>query len=81
MIDKGSNPHDPHDWIKEDHPATEDQEVYLDALIAQSGEPAPEGDLSRTEAANLIEELREETGDTDTLDAASDDDLTMNRDK
>lgn len=61
--------------------ATDAQIVYLDALTSQAGESAPDGDVSKTEATKIIQELRQETGVDDTTDTADDDIVSLHRDQ
>lgn len=52
---------DPKDWTTGDEPMTGAQESYLDTLARQAGE-AVDGDLTKAEASEKIEELRHKTG-------------------
>ncbi|WP_433604545.1 DUF3072 domain-containing protein [Dactylosporangium sp. CA-139114] len=52
---------DPADWVTGDEPMTGPQESYLHTLAREAGENVPE-DLTKAEASELIDELRQETG-------------------
>ena len=52
---------DPADWVTGDEPATGAQESYVHTLAHQAGEEVPD-DLSKAEASQKIDELREELG-------------------
>ena len=53
---------DPKDWKSGDDPATPSQESYLETLAEQAGEQPPEGALTKAEASEEIDRLREEAG-------------------
>jgi DUF3072 family protein len=53
---------DPKDWKSGNDPITDAQQVYLDTLSAEAGEPTPREDLTKAEASEKIDELRAETG-------------------
>ena len=53
---------DPSQWTTGDEPMTGAQESYLNTLSRQAGEEAPPEDLTKAEASEKIEELREKTG-------------------
>lgn len=48
------------DWIAEDEPMTDTQRVYLETLAGETGEPTPPDDLTKAEAAALIDQLKQE---------------------
>ncbi|WP_035857424.1 DUF3072 domain-containing protein [Cryptosporangium arvum] len=52
---------DPSDWVTGDEPATGAQDSYLHTLARQAGEEVPD-DLTKAEASEKIDELREELG-------------------
>ncbi len=52
---------DPSEWVSGDDPITEAQKSYLDTLARQAGEELP-ADMSKAEASQHIERLREQTG-------------------
>ncbi|MFG1928361.1 DUF3072 domain-containing protein [Cryptosporangium sp. NPDC048952] len=52
---------DPADWVTGDEPATGAQESYVHTLARQAGEEVPD-DLTKAEASEKIDELREELG-------------------
>lgn len=52
----------PDDWKTGDDPMTDAQRVYIDTLAGQAGEPTPEENLSKAQAAKKIEDLREKVG-------------------
>jgi hypothetical protein len=52
---------DPKDWTTGDEPMTGAQESYLDTLARQAGEQV-DGDLTKAEASEKIDELRHKTG-------------------
>src|SRR4051795_12525675 len=56
---------DPQDWVTGDEPMTGAQESYLDTLAREAGEPV-EGELSKAEASEKIDELRHKTGRDET---------------
>lgn len=58
--DRGEVP-DPSTWRTGDEPPTHRQEAYLDTLAREAGEDLPE-DLTKAEASERIDELKEETG-------------------
>jgi len=53
---------DPKDWKTGDDPATPSQEAYLETLAEQTGEDPPNDELTKAEASEEIERLREEAG-------------------
>lgn len=52
---------DPSDWVTGDEPMTGPQESYLQTLAREAGDAAPV-DLTKAEASEKIEELKEKTG-------------------
>ncbi|MDY3563611.1 DUF3072 domain-containing protein [Gemmata sp. JC673] len=54
---------DPKDWVTGDEPMTGAQESYVNTLARQAGQDVPE-DMTKAEASEKIEELREQTGKT-----------------
>ena len=52
---------DPQEWVTGDEPMTGPQESYLQTLAREAGEQVP-GDLSKAEASQKIDELKERTG-------------------
>jgi hypothetical protein len=52
---------DPEDWVSGDDPMTASQRSYLDTLARQAGEELP-ADLTKAEASQHIDRLREVTG-------------------
>jgi hypothetical protein len=54
---------DPNDWVSGHDPMTGAQASYLKTLAEQAHEPDPtENELTKAEASELIEELREKVG-------------------
>ena len=66
MVDKdavASNPEkDPSDWVTGDEPSTGPQQSYLSTLAQQAGEQVDPTELSKAEASQKIDELKEQTG-------------------
>jgi hypothetical protein len=56
---------DPQEWKSGDDPATPAQQSYLETLAQQAGEEAPSEDLSKAEASQEIDRLRQEAGIAD----------------
>jgi hypothetical protein len=52
---------DPNDWVTGDEPMTGAQASYLENLSRQTGEDVP-ADLTKADASNKIDELRERAG-------------------
>ena len=52
---------DPEDWKTGDEPMTGPQKSYLQTLAQEAREPV-EGDLTKSEASEKIDQLREKTG-------------------
>ena len=53
---------DPKDWKSGDDPATPSQVSYLNTLAEQAGEEAPAEDLTKAEASEQIDRLRQAAG-------------------
>jgi len=53
---------DPSDWVTGDEPVTGPQQSYLSTLAQQSGEQVDTEVLTKAEASQKIEELKEQTG-------------------
>lgn len=66
MVDKDavSSPaeKDPSDWVTGDEPATGPQESYLSTLAQQAGHEVDTDGLTKAEASQKIDELKQETG-------------------
>jgi hypothetical protein len=52
---------DPSTWRTGDEPPTERQAAYLETLAREAGEDVPDG-ITKAEASEKIDELRDETG-------------------
>ena len=52
---------DPADWVTGDEPMTGPQESYLNTLAREAGESV-DGELTKAEASEKIEELQAQTG-------------------
>ncbi|MDG4825800.1 DUF3072 domain-containing protein [Asanoa sp. WMMD1127] len=52
---------DPDEWVTGDEPSTAAQRSYLETLAREAGEEAP-AELTKADAAKLIEELQAKTG-------------------
>ena len=53
---------DPSDWVTGDEPVTGPQQSYLSTLAQQAGEEVDTVDLTKAEASQKIEELKQQTG-------------------
>jgi hypothetical protein len=53
---------DPKDWKSGDDPATPSQLSYIETLAKQADEQPPEGELTKAEASETIDRLRQEAG-------------------
>ena len=53
---------EPKDWISGDDPMTGAQASYLKTLSEQAHKPEPKPDLTKAEASELIDKLREKNG-------------------
>lgn len=52
---------DPSEWVSGGDPATASQKSYLDTLAKQAGEELP-ADISKADASEAIDRLRQQTG-------------------
>ncbi len=66
MVDSNAvtnNPEkDPADWVTGDEPATGPQQSYLSTLAQQAGAQVETTELSKAEASQKIDELKEQAG-------------------
>lgn len=53
---------DPADWVSGDDPMTGAQASYLATLSEEAGEPLPPDGLTKAEASQRIDELKEKLG-------------------
>ncbi|TQF37220.1 hypothetical protein UNPF46_19830 [Bradyrhizobium sp. UNPF46] len=53
---------DPKDWVSGDDPMTGAQESYLKTLAEQAHENPPEDELTKAEASELIDKMRQKAG-------------------
>lgn len=53
---------DPEDWVTGDEPVTGPQASYLSTLAQEAGEQVDPGELTKAEASQRIDELKERTG-------------------
>ncbi|AMA58071.1 MULTISPECIES: DUF3072 domain-containing protein [unclassified Bradyrhizobium] len=53
---------DPKDWVSGDDPMTGAQESYLKTLAEQADEQPPEAELTKAEASELIDKMRQKAG-------------------
>ena len=53
---------DPADWVTGDEPATGPQQSYVSTLAQQAGEEVDVSELSKAEASQKIDELKDATG-------------------
>jgi hypothetical protein len=53
---------DPSDWVTGDEPATGPQQSYLSTLAQQADEDVDPTSLTKAEASQKIDELKEATG-------------------
>lgn len=51
---------DPKDWVSGDDPMTGAQESYLKTLSEQAHKPVPKEELSKAEASELIDRMKQE---------------------
>lgn len=78
MTTDSTPPTEPDDWKTADDPSTDTQRVYLDTLARETGEPAPDENLTKAEASEKIDELRHKAGfdeDDQDIDIRSDPEL------
>ena len=66
MVDQDAvskNPEkDPSDWVTGDEPPTGPQESYLSTLAQEAGEDVDVQSLTKAEASQKIDELKQSTG-------------------
>lgn len=53
---------DPSDWVTGDEPVTGPQASYLSTLAQEAGEPVEPESLTKAEASQKIDALKEQTG-------------------
>ncbi|MCK1723462.1 DUF3072 domain-containing protein [Bradyrhizobium sp. 141] len=53
---------DPKDWVSGNDPMTGAQESYLKTLAEQARQTPPEQDLTKAEASELIDKMRQKAG-------------------
>ncbi|MDD1520935.1 MULTISPECIES: DUF3072 domain-containing protein [Bradyrhizobium] len=53
---------DPKDWVSGDDPMTRAQESYLKTLAEQAHQDLPEQELTKAEASELIDKMRQKAG-------------------
>ena len=53
---------DPSEWVTGDEPVTGPQESYLSTLAREAGEDVDPDQLTKAEASQRIDELKEKTG-------------------
>ena len=53
---------DPKDWVSGDDPMTGAQESYLKTLAEQAHKELPKKDLTKAEASELIDTMRQKAG-------------------
>lgn len=53
---------DPKDWVSGDDPMTGAQESYLKTLAEQAREKPHENELTKAEASELIDKMRQKAG-------------------
>ncbi|MDA9496535.1 DUF3072 domain-containing protein [Bradyrhizobium sp. CCBAU 11357] len=53
---------DPKDWVSGDDPMTGAQESYLKTLAEQAHESPPADELTKAEASELIDKMRQKAG-------------------
>ena len=53
---------DPSDWVTGDEPVTGPQQSYLSTLAQEAGAEVDTTELTKAEASQKIEELKEQTG-------------------
>ncbi len=53
---------DPKDWVSGDDPMTGAQESYLKTLAEQAHQDPPAEDLTKAEASELIDKMRQKAG-------------------
>ncbi|MCA1530425.1 DUF3072 domain-containing protein [Bradyrhizobium yuanmingense] len=53
---------DPNDWVSGDDPMTGAQESYLKTLAEQAHQDLPKDELTKAEASELIDKMRQKAG-------------------
>jgi hypothetical protein len=53
---------DPSEWVTGDEPVTGPQQSYLSTLAQEAGEDVDPTELTKAEASQKIDELKEQTG-------------------
>lgn len=53
---------DPKDWVSGDDPMTGAQQSYLETLAEQAHEDPPQEELTKAEASELIDKMRQKAG-------------------
>ncbi|MEY9588765.1 hypothetical protein ABIA06_001056 [Bradyrhizobium yuanmingense] len=53
---------EPKDWVSGDDPMTGAQESYLKTLAEQAHQDLPEDELTKAEASELIDKMRQKAG-------------------
>ena len=53
---------DPAEWVTGDEPVTGPQESYLNTLAHEAGEPVDARSMTKAEASQRIDELKDATG-------------------
>ncbi|WP_027574468.1 DUF3072 domain-containing protein [Bradyrhizobium sp. WSM1743] len=53
---------DPKDWVSGDDPMTGAQESYLKTLAEQAHQDLPKEELTKAEASELIDKMRQKAG-------------------
>ena len=53
---------DPSDWVTGDEPVTGPQQSYLSTLAQEAGEQVEPSELTKAEASQKIDELKQRTG-------------------
>lgn len=53
---------DPADWVTGDEPVTGPQASYLSTLAQEAGQSVDPSELTKAEASQKIDELKEQTG-------------------
>lgn len=53
---------DPSDWVTGEEPVTGPQQSYLSTLAQEAGEQVDPGELTKAQASQKIDELKEQTG-------------------
>ena len=53
---------EPEKWVSGDEPMTDAQRSYVNTLARQAGEEEPDDDLTKAEASEKIDELKDKAG-------------------